>query len=89
MTPLVLFGVLWISHPEYLALLTRHAMGPKLITCSIVMGTIGILWIRRLVRIEVQETPMDAILIALQDFLGDSGGAGILSWPWRPPPLSR
>ncbi|MFC4313502.1 type II secretion system F family protein [Steroidobacter flavus] len=51
--PLVLFGVLWITHPEYMGHLTQHAMGPKLITCSIVMGTIGILWIRRLVRIEV------------------------------------
>jgi tight adherence protein B len=53
LTPLVLFGVLWMSHPEYLGRLTQHALGPKLITCSIVMGTIGILWIRRLVRIEV------------------------------------
>jgi tight adherence protein B len=53
MTPLVLFGLLWMSHPEYLDRLTQHALGPKLITCSIVMGTIGILWIRRLVRIQV------------------------------------
>lgn len=53
MTPLVLFGALWMSHPEYLSRLTQHAMGPKLIMCSIAMGTIGILWIRRLVRIQV------------------------------------
>lgn len=53
MTPMVLFAALWIMHPEYLSHLTQHAMGPKLITCSIIMGVIGILWIRRLVRIEV------------------------------------
>jgi len=53
LTPLVLFGILWMMHPDYLSHLTQHPMGPKLITCSIVMGTIGILWIRRLVRIEV------------------------------------
>ncbi|WP_116808981.1 type II secretion system F family protein [Steroidobacter cummioxidans] len=53
LTPLVLFGMLWMLHPEYLGHLTQHPMGSKLITCSIVMGTIGILWIRRLVRIEV------------------------------------
>jgi tight adherence protein B len=53
MVPLVLFAILWIGHPEYLAILTQHPLGPKLIACSVVMGTIGILWIRRLVRIEV------------------------------------
>nr|WP_298719055.1 type II secretion system F family protein [uncultured Steroidobacter sp.] len=53
LTPLVLFALLWMMHPDYLSHLTQHPMGPKLITCSIVMGTIGILWIRRLVRIEV------------------------------------
>jgi len=53
MTPLVLFAILWMLHPEYLGHLTQHPMGSKLITCSIVMGAIGILWIRRLVRIEV------------------------------------
>ncbi|WP_129777862.1 type II secretion system F family protein [Peristeroidobacter soli] len=53
LTPLVLFGILWMIHPEYLGHLTQHPAGPKLITCSVVMGAIGILWIRRLVRIEV------------------------------------
>jgi tight adherence protein B len=53
LTPLVLFGILWMLHPEYLSHLTQHPMGSKLIACSVVMGAIGILWIRRLVRIEV------------------------------------
>ncbi|HEY5760617.1 MAG TPA: type II secretion system F family protein, partial [Steroidobacter sp.] len=53
LTPLVLFGILWMLHPEYLSHLTEHPMGSKLIACSVVMGAVGILWIRRLVRIEV------------------------------------
>jgi tight adherence protein B len=53
MTPLVLFGALWMMHPEYVARLTEHPRGPTLIYIAVGMGTIGILWIRRLVRIEV------------------------------------
>ena len=51
--PLVLFGVMWMMHPEYVALLTEHPRGPTLIYARGGMGAIGILWIRRLVRIEV------------------------------------
>jgi tight adherence protein B len=51
--PLVLFAVLWLLHPEYTARLTGHPKGPTLITAAVVMATIGIVWIRRLVRIEV------------------------------------
>jgi tight adherence protein B len=53
MTPIVLFGVLWAMHPEYVAILTKHPMGSTLISIAVAMGTIGILWIRTLVRIEV------------------------------------
>jgi tight adherence protein B len=53
LTPIVLFGILWMLHPEYLSHLIEHPKGPTLIGWAIVMGTIGILWIRRLVRIEV------------------------------------
>jgi tight adherence protein B len=53
MTPLVLFGALWLMHPEYVARLTDHPRGPTLIYIAAGMGTVGILWIRRLVRIEV------------------------------------
>lgn len=53
MTPIVLFGVLWLMHPEYVARLTEHPKGSTLISTAMVMGAIGILWIRRLVRIEV------------------------------------
>jgi tight adherence protein B len=53
LTPLTLFGILWVLHPEYIALLTKHPQGSSLITAAVVMGTIGILWVRKLVRIEV------------------------------------
>jgi tight adherence protein B len=53
MVPLVLFALLWVTQPEYVAMLTEHPRGPALIYTAVGMGTIGILWIRRLVRIEV------------------------------------
>lgn len=53
MTPLVLFAVLWLSHPEYVARLVDHPKGPSLIMTSVIMSAIGVLWIRKLVRIEV------------------------------------
>jgi tight adherence protein B len=53
LTPLTLFALLWVLHPEYVDLLTKHPKGATLITAAVVMGTIGILWIRRLVRIDV------------------------------------
>jgi tight adherence protein B len=53
MTPLVLFAALWAMHPEYIARLVDHPRGPTFITTAVVMGVIGILWIRKLVRIEV------------------------------------
>jgi tight adherence protein B len=53
LTPIVLFGALWAMHPEYVARLTEHPKGPTLISFAVGLGTIGILWIRRLIRIDV------------------------------------
>lgn len=53
MMPMVLFAVLWMMHPEYVARLTDHPRGPSLISAAVVMASIGIFWIQRLVRIEV------------------------------------
>jgi len=53
LTPLTLFAILWVLHPEYIAILTKHPQGASLITAAVVMGTIGIIWVRKLVRIEV------------------------------------
>jgi tight adherence protein B len=51
--PIVLFAALWATNPGYVAMLVDHPRGPTLIGIAMVMGAIGILWISRLVRIEV------------------------------------
>ena len=51
--PMLLFGVLWFSHPEYVERLTNHPRGATLIGLAGAMGALGILWMRKLIRIEV------------------------------------
>ncbi len=51
--PLVLFAVIWITTPSYLPTLIHDPRGPKLIAFSVVMGVLGMLWIRRIIRIQV------------------------------------
>jgi tight adherence protein B len=53
MTPLGLFAILWATNPAYVARLLDHPRGPTLIGIAVIMGSLGILWISRLVRIEV------------------------------------
>lgn len=53
MVPLVLFLVISITSPDYLPILFKDPMGKNLIAGAVVMGIIGILWIRRILRIEV------------------------------------
>jgi tight adherence protein B len=53
MVPLVLFGVIWMTSPDYLPTLLHHPLGPKLITAAVVLGTVGVFWIRRIIRIQV------------------------------------
>jgi tight adherence protein B len=51
--PLVLFAVISVTTPDYLPVLTKDPVGQKLIAFGCVMGVIGILWIRKIIRIEV------------------------------------
>jgi tight adherence protein B len=53
LVPLVLFVVIWLTSPDYLPMLLNNPLGPKLITGATVLGVIGILWIRRIIRIRV------------------------------------
>lgn len=53
MVPLMLFAVLMASSPDYLPVLLEDMRGQKMIVGSIVSASIGILWIRRILRIEV------------------------------------
>jgi len=53
MVPLGLFVVLTITSPDYLPVLLDDARGQKMIVGSLISGSIGIFWIRRILRIEV------------------------------------
>jgi len=51
--PVVLFVVVSITTPDYLPLLVKNPLGKNLIAAAIVLGVIGILWVRRIIRIQV------------------------------------
>lgn len=53
LTPIVLFAIIWITSPSYLPVLLDHPVGQKLIMFAGGMGVIGILWMRKIIRIEV------------------------------------
>lgn len=51
--PFVLFGMLHVTSPEYVAILISDPTGHKMITVSLVLLVIGIIWVRKLTRIDV------------------------------------
>ncbi len=53
MVPLVLFAVLMVTSPDYLPVLVDDERGQKMIIGSMISASIGIYWIRRILRIEV------------------------------------
>ncbi|HWN37351.1 MAG TPA: type II secretion system F family protein [Gammaproteobacteria bacterium] len=53
LVPLVLFIVISLTTPDYLPTLTKDEFGKKLIVFGAVSGVIGILWIRKIIRIDV------------------------------------
>ena len=53
LVPLVLFAVVSVTTPEYLPMLVKNPMGKNLIAAAVVLGVLGILWIRRIIRIRV------------------------------------
>lgn len=53
LTPLVLFGILWLLTPNYVKTLTEHPRGATLILAAVALGTLGTLWISRIVRIDL------------------------------------
>jgi tight adherence protein B len=53
LVPLFLFGVMTITTPTYLPVLLDHETGRKMVLFALFMGAIGVLWIRRILRIEV------------------------------------
>jgi tight adherence protein B len=53
LVPIVLFGIITLTTPDYLPTLTESDIGKKLVAFGAVSGVIGILWIRRIIRIDV------------------------------------
>jgi len=53
MVPLGLFVILMITTPDYLPTLVNDERGVKMIFASIISASVGIFWIRRILRIEV------------------------------------
>jgi tight adherence protein B len=50
--PFLLFGVMWVTSPGYLPVLLEHETGHKLLMVSGALTIIGILWVRRIIRVE-------------------------------------
>lgn len=53
LVPLTLFATISVTTPDYLPVLVDDPRGQKLIIYGMVSGVLGILWIRRILRIEV------------------------------------
>jgi len=53
LVPFVLAAVLMVLSPDYLPMLTKDPLGRQLIAGAFVMASVGIFWIRRIIRIEV------------------------------------
>lgn len=51
--PVALFGVIWFMNPGYLRTLVDDPRGPTLIGLAGVLAAVGMLWIRRIIRIDV------------------------------------
>lgn len=52
LVPLILFGVIWVTTPAYLPTLIENPLGKKLIVYGFVSGLVGIVWIRKIIRID-------------------------------------
>ena len=53
LVPFVLAGVLMISNPDYLPMMTKDPLGRQLIAGAFTAICVGIFWIRRIIRIDV------------------------------------
>lgn len=51
--PFVMVGLLTLINPEFIPMLTEDPLGRQLVVVAFVMVVIGILWLRKIVRVEV------------------------------------
>lgn len=53
LVPLVLFGALWVTSPDYLPPLLGDPLGQKLIVFACAMLVVGVVWMRKVIRIDL------------------------------------
>ncbi|NJD31184.1 MAG: type II secretion system F family protein [Gammaproteobacteria bacterium] len=53
LVPITLFGVIWVITPEYLPPLLHDPLGRRLIVTACIMMVVGVLWMRKIIRIEL------------------------------------
>ncbi|WP_207062078.1 type II secretion system F family protein [Motiliproteus sp. SC1-56] len=53
LVPFALFGMIWLTTPDYLTILTQSADGRNLIMYGMIAMVVGVYWMRKLLRIEV------------------------------------
>jgi tight adherence protein B len=53
LVPIVLFGVIWIMSPDYLPPLLADPFGQKLIAFACMMLVVGVLWMRKIIHIDM------------------------------------
>jgi tight adherence protein B len=53
MVPLILFGAMMFTNPDYLPVMYNDEMGQKMLTGAVIWASIGVLFIRKIIRIDV------------------------------------
>jgi tight adherence protein B len=53
LVPIVLFGVLWITTPDYLPPLLDSPTGQKMLVFAVVMMVVAVYWMRKIIRIDL------------------------------------
>jgi tight adherence protein B len=53
LVPIILFAVISVTTPDYLPVLVNDPRGHKMIIYGLISGVLGVLWIRKILRIEV------------------------------------
>lgn len=53
LVPIVLFGILWFTTPDYLPPLLEHPTGQKMLVFAIVMLVVAVFWMRKIIRIDL------------------------------------
>lgn len=53
MVPLILFGAMMFTNPDYLPVMYNDEMGQKMLTGAVIWASIGVFFIRKIIRIDV------------------------------------